>query len=164
MLQSGSKRKKKIHRPSHFTGTSQWPWLLGFSANTIKWSSEWHVLQTVNFTCGFNKPVLHHTAVVNYVSSCPKIILDAGLVADVKLQLLGLHTHLTWILCPFPFGDNLKISSMPVDTRDELRRRIRRLESEIKNTSWIFERLRISFSRRAVLCVRAYGRHFEHFL
>jgi hypothetical protein len=32
---------------------------------------------------------------------CLKIILDGGLVTDVKLQFPGLHSHLTWILSTF---------------------------------------------------------------
>jgi hypothetical protein len=40
-----------------------------------------------------------------------------------------------------------------VDTRDELWRRSQQFESEIKNTSGIVDLLRVSFSRRAELCV-----------
>jgi hypothetical protein len=50
------------------------------------------------FVCSFNMTVLHHITVVKYVNCCLKIILDAGLVTDVKLQFPGLHAHLTWIL------------------------------------------------------------------
>jgi hypothetical protein len=37
---------------------------------------------------------LHNTAVVKCVHGCPKIILDAELVADVKLYFLLLHDEL----------------------------------------------------------------------
>jgi hypothetical protein len=37
---------------------------------------------------------LHYT-VVKCVNGCLKIILHVGQVADVKLEFLGLHAHLT---------------------------------------------------------------------
>jgi hypothetical protein len=43
---------------------------------------------------GFNTAVPHIT-VVKCAKGCPKVILDAGLVADMKLQFPGLHAHLT---------------------------------------------------------------------
>jgi hypothetical protein len=47
---------------------------------------------------GFNTAVLHHNTAVKCFNCCPKIIPDAGLVLDVKLQFPGLHAHLTSVL------------------------------------------------------------------
>jgi hypothetical protein len=47
------------------------------------------------FICGFNRTVLHHITVMKGVNRYPKVILDAGLVADAKLQCPGLYVHLT---------------------------------------------------------------------
>jgi hypothetical protein len=43
----------------------------------------------------FNTVVLHHMAVMKYVSDCPKITLNAALVVDVKLWFPGLCAPLT---------------------------------------------------------------------
>jgi hypothetical protein len=39
--------------------------------------------------------VLHHMEVMKTATGCPKIILDAEMVMDVKLLFPGLHAHLT---------------------------------------------------------------------
>jgi hypothetical protein len=49
------------------------------------------------FTCGFNPTVLHYITVVKCVNGCPKIILDTGLVTDVKLHSPGQHALFIWI-------------------------------------------------------------------
>jgi hypothetical protein len=41
------------------------------------------------FICAFNTTLLHYITFVKYLNGCSKIILDAGLVTDVKL-----HAHL----------------------------------------------------------------------
>jgi hypothetical protein len=46
------------------------------------------------FTYGFSPTAIHHVTVENCLNGCPKIILDAGLVAVVTLQFPGLHAHL----------------------------------------------------------------------
>jgi hypothetical protein len=43
----------------------------------------------------------YNIMVVKCVNSCPKIVLDAGLVTDMKPQFHGLHAHLTSILLKF---------------------------------------------------------------
>jgi hypothetical protein len=48
--------------------------------------------------------VLHHIAVVKCVSGCPKIVMDTGLVVDMKLQFPGLHALLTLNLSIFCVG------------------------------------------------------------
>jgi hypothetical protein len=53
------------------------------------------------FIYGFNMMVPHHIMIVKCVSGCPELILDDGLVADMKLQFPGLCTHLNWILSIF---------------------------------------------------------------
>jgi hypothetical protein len=60
------------------------------------------------FAYGFNMMVLQHITDVKCVNGCPKIILHAALVVDMKLQFPGLHIHLTWILsiCPVLISDN----------------------------------------------------------
>jgi hypothetical protein len=55
-----------------------------------------------------------------------------------------------------------KACASAADTREELWHRIQQFASGIKNTSAIFERLRVPFSRRAELCVPEHGGHFEH--
>jgi hypothetical protein len=50
---------------------------------------------TFIYTCGFNMVVLHHIIVAKCVDGGSKIILDTGLVVDMKLQFPGLHAHLT---------------------------------------------------------------------
>jgi hypothetical protein len=50
--------------------------------------------------CDFNTMVLHYMMVMK----CPqllKVTLNAGLVADIKLQFLGLRVHLTRFLSIF---------------------------------------------------------------
>jgi hypothetical protein len=46
----------------------------------------------------FNPTVLHHITILKCVNGCPKIIVDAALDADLKLQFPGLHAHLTLML------------------------------------------------------------------
>jgi hypothetical protein len=100
------------------------------------------------FTCGFNTTVLHHITIVKCVSGCPKIILDAGLVADVKLLYSGLQAHLTWTLSIYFLWAymKMKVCGTTVGTGEELWRPIQQFSSEIKNTPRIFERLRVSFN------------------
>jgi hypothetical protein len=50
---------------------------------------------TCVFTCGFNTTTLHHVTIVERVSGCPEIVLDAGMVVGVKLKFSELHAHLT---------------------------------------------------------------------
>jgi hypothetical protein len=47
------------------------------------------------FICALNTTVFHNIVVVKCVSGALKIILNAEMVASVKLQLLGLQFHLT---------------------------------------------------------------------
>jgi hypothetical protein len=47
------------------------------------------------FICGFNTTVLCHITAMKCINGCPKIILDAGLVIDMKLQFPDLHAHQT---------------------------------------------------------------------
>jgi hypothetical protein len=47
---------------------------------------------------GFNMTVLHYITIMKCVNGCPKIVLDTGLVTDVKLQVPGLHAVLIKIL------------------------------------------------------------------
>jgi hypothetical protein len=65
------------------------------------------------FTYDLNMIVLHQITVMKCVNSCPSIILDAWLVADVKLKFFGLHAHLTWIFSIFFCGEIYKPSSLP---------------------------------------------------
>jgi hypothetical protein len=94
--------------------------------------------------------------------------LGRWLVTDVKLHFPGLHAHLTSLFSTFFFclrifeNPNIYAASA-VDTRSELWRRIQKHANEIRTTSGNVECLRVSFSRRAELCVRTHG-HFEHFL
>jgi hypothetical protein len=46
-------------------------------------------LQEHASSCGFNKTVLQHITVVKHINGSPYVILDAGLVADVKLRFLA---------------------------------------------------------------------------
>jgi hypothetical protein len=65
----------------------------------------WNICPSMRvFTCSFNTAVIHHIRIVKYVSGCPKVILDVGLVADVKFHFPGLHAHLTLILSIFFVG------------------------------------------------------------
>jgi hypothetical protein len=50
------------------------------------------------FMCGLNMTMLNHVVITKCINGGPKIILDAELVTDVKLQFPGLHSYLTWIL------------------------------------------------------------------
>jgi hypothetical protein len=47
------------------------------------------------FMCGLSTTVLCHIAAVKCAIGCPKAILDAGLVVDLKLQSRSSDTHLT---------------------------------------------------------------------
>jgi hypothetical protein len=111
----------------------------------------WKMHQSIRlFTCGFNTTVLHHITAMKCVSG-PKTILDAGVVALVKLQFCGLHAHLTSIglISYFYFfvWGYLKtiVYASTVDTREEPWSHIQQLVIEKKNTSGIFERLRTYF-------------------
>jgi hypothetical protein len=54
----------------------------------------WKMCPSINvFTRGFNTLVPHHTAGVKCIKGCPKITRDAGLVADVRIQVPRLHAH-----------------------------------------------------------------------
>jgi hypothetical protein len=109
------------------------------------------------FTRGFNTTLLRHIAITKCVNGCPKIIPDAGLVADVKLKFRHLYAHLTWIFSIFsPLWGYLKTKILvrPVDNTEETWRRIQEFVSEIKLTPGIFQRLRVYFSRRAEPCIR----------
>jgi hypothetical protein len=48
---------------------------------------------TSAFTCGFNSRTLQHITIAERVSGCPEIVLDAELVAEVKLQFSELHAQ-----------------------------------------------------------------------
>lgn len=52
----------------------------------------------------------------------------------------------------------------PIDTRDDLLRRIIDACETIRNTYGIFERVRQSMTRRVDACIRENGRHIEHLL
>jgi hypothetical protein len=84
----------------------------------------------------------------------------------MKLQFRGLHAHLAWNLLEFMLWGCMKIKlfASTVYNREELWRLIQKFESEIRNTSGIFECFRISFSLIAELSVREHGGHLEHFL
>jgi hypothetical protein len=55
-----------------------------------------------------------------------------------------------------------KICVGTFDTRQDLWRRIQQISGEIKSTPEIFDRLRVSFSRAAELCVREHGGNFQY--
>lgn len=115
------------------------------------------------FAYAFDMKVLHHITVMKCVSVCPKIILGAGLVVDVKLYLPGLHAHLIWTLLIFPVGIFENRSPYHYShSREELCYWIQQVLSEIKTTSSIFGCLQLSFSHRAELYVCEHWVHFEH--
>jgi hypothetical protein len=116
------------------------------------------------FTSSLNTAVLHRIKIVKWVNACPKIILDAGSVADAKRQSSGLLSHLTWISSPFLSYLKTKVYASTVAIIETLWRRTQQFENEVNNTPRIFERLRVSFSSRAQMCVREHGGHFEHLL
>jgi hypothetical protein len=90
-----------------------------FSLNTFPWCS----LNIRVSSYGFNSTVLQHITIVN---GCPKVILDGGLVADVKLQIPGLHAHLTWILSNNFCGNSTD------DTSEEMWYWINKFANEIR--------------------------------
>jgi hypothetical protein len=75
----------------------------------------------IGFIYGFSMMVLHHVTVVKCVNSCTKIILDAGLVVDMKLQFPA--RKLTQLI-PLDFCLwgylRAKYCVSTVDTREEL--------------------------------------------
>jgi hypothetical protein len=104
----------------------------------------WYVWPSMDvFTCRFKTLGLDPVAVAKGENGCPKIILDAGLVADSNFRFPGLHGHLTWIL---------PICGRIVNTSGELCHRIQQFASERQNRRWIFEPFRVSFSCWAGLC------------
>jgi hypothetical protein len=70
-------------------------------------------IETGVFTLRFSTTVLQHITAVKCVKGCPKMFLDARLVADVKLQFPGLHAHLTSILSISSCGDIGKSKPVP---------------------------------------------------
>jgi hypothetical protein len=58
----------------------------------------------------------------------------------------------------------IKVYACTVDIIEAVWRRIQQFANEVKNTFGIFERLRVSLSRRAEMCVREHGGHFERLL
>lgn len=66
--------------------------------------------------------LLHGTLVV---CECPEITLDVALVADVKIQFLGLHAHLTSVVLIFLSRYmRTTVCVSTVDTTEELWHRI----------------------------------------
>lgn len=59
---------------------------------------------------------LHHIAVMKSAGGSPKIILDAGLVMDMKPKFSGFHIYLTWILLVTFYGDIWKPRPVPVQS------------------------------------------------
>jgi hypothetical protein len=68
--------------------------MLNFSEHTEL--NYWKMCPSVRvFTCGFSTAVPQHIAVVRCISGCTKVILEAGLASDLRLQFPVLHAHLT---------------------------------------------------------------------
>jgi hypothetical protein len=64
------------HRPSHFTGTSWWPWL-PFLPTRLSWLLE-DICQSIRvFTYGCNVTLLRLSTVVKRIRDRPKFMLDA---------------------------------------------------------------------------------------
>lgn len=65
--------------------------------------------------------VFYHVTGVKCVKGCLKIILEAGLLVEVKLQFPGLYTHITSIiLTVFMWGYlKTKVYTSIIDTREE---------------------------------------------
>jgi hypothetical protein len=75
----------------------------------------WKICPSVSvFARAFSTKVLHDITIVKFVNGYPKIILEAGSVADVTFQFPGLHVHLTWILSYFLLRNIWKPRYMPV--------------------------------------------------
>jgi hypothetical protein len=108
----------------------------------------------------------HHITAVKCVSDCPKIILGAGLVRDMKLQFRGLHAHLAWNLLEFTLWVYMKIKfyASTFYTRGTV-------TSNSVVWKWNTEYFRslqmlscFSFTSIAELSVREHGGHLEHLL
>jgi hypothetical protein len=91
------------------------------------------------FTVGFNTTVLQHIIIVKCVNGSPQIILEAELVANVRLVVSQPArspdlNSLDFILWGYL---KTKVYATTVDTREDLWRRIQQHVSEVKNASVI---------------------------
>jgi hypothetical protein len=66
--------------------------------------------------CASVRGFIWRHSIILCISGCPKIILDAGLVASVKLQFPGQHFHLPSFLWILFCGDNYKPRSVSVQS------------------------------------------------
>jgi hypothetical protein len=80
--------------PSRFTGTGWWLRLSQHSSKTRKWTTGRRVPPHVVSARRCTTMLQSWSAPM----ACPKIILDAVLVAGATPQFPGLHVYLTWIL------------------------------------------------------------------
>jgi hypothetical protein len=100
------------------------------------------------FTSSSHATVFHHITIAKCVNAWP--------THSPNLNPTGFFFLLRYL--------KVKAQASTVDIIEALWRRMQQFANEVKNTSGIFEGLRVSLSLRAVMCVRQHGGHFESLL
>lgn len=92
-----------------------------------------------------------------------------GSEGEMMLLQIGQHDRrIIWHLTPcdyFLWGTlKSKVYSSPLDSEEELHRRILNAANSLKNNAQTMQRVQFNFLRRINLCIEENGGHFENLL